>query len=420
MRAVYLNTYGTIKEAFIHNDMSHRGNFQSYTASQINPNIKGIIQSNYDDTLIANRRLSLSIFRKLGVGRSTMEMKIIENAERLCTNINKVAGKEFDPSNVISCSVVNVILSILLNKQYNHDDSELLNLIKHIDDIIAIGKHNQLIDCFNILRFIPPFKGSFELFKSASQELKRYISNSIKEHKRLYAKEHVSDFVDYWIETHYNDTTETESKIDEENLNIVLQDMLMAGMETTATSLKWSIILLANNPDIQSKIHKEINQVVGKEQVICLKDRERLPYLEAFTWEMQRFKTLVLFSPHFTRVDTKLGGYDIPANTFIYPNTMGIHLDSDIFDQPTAFRPERFLDSEGKFVKNENVLPFGIGKRSCLGELLARKELFLFTAFLVQRFNFYLPEGIDEINENGNENVVYSPKRFNICAIPKQ
>ena len=126
-----------------------------------------------------------------------------------------------------------------------------------------------------------------------------------------------------------------------------------------------------------------------------------------------------MFAPHFTKVDTKLRGYDIPANTFIVPNTMGIHLDRDIFDQPTVFRPERFLDSDGKFVKNEHVIPFGIGKRSCLGELLAR-QLFLFTAFLVQRFEFKLPEGIEKITEEGHENIVYCPKRFKICAIPKK
>ena len=78
--------------------------------------------------------------------------------------------------------------------------------------------------------------------------------------------------------------------------------------------------------------------MIGKGHVICLKDRERLPYLEAFIWEVQRFKTPVLFAPHFTKVDNKLGEYDIPANTFIYPNTMGNHLDSDIFDQPTVFK----------------------------------------------------------------------------------
>ena len=195
--------------------------------------------------------------------------------------------------------------------------------------------------------------------------------------------------------------------------------MLLAGTETTATSLKWSIIILANNPDIQAKLHAELHRVLEPDQVIRLKDKERLPYLEAFIWEVQRFKTIgPLALPHSTQTATKLCGYDIPADSFIFANLTGIHMDETVFEHPTEFRPERFLDSEGRFQKHPNVIPFGIGKRSCLGEILARHELFLFTAVLTQRFKFVLPEGISRISEEGVLNFVYCPERFKIRAIP--
>ena len=94
-------------------------------------------------------------------------------------------------------------------------------------------------------------------------------------------------------------------------------------------------------------------------------------------------------------------------------------MDEDIFDQPREFRPERFLDTHGQFVKHPSMIPFGIGKRNCLGEILARQELFLFTAVLIQNFKFVLPDGVDKIDEEGIEHFVYSPKPFRIRALSR-
>ena len=90
--------------------------------------------------------------------------------------------------------------------------------------------------------------------------------------------------------------------------SLVLLGLLVTGIHTTSTSLKWSIMCLANNSDILAKLYDEINGKVGKNLVIRLNDREHLPYLEAFILEVQRTKTIIPVAPHFTKVPSKLNG----------------------------------------------------------------------------------------------------------------
>lgn len=90
---------------------------------------------------------------------------------------------------------------------------------------------------------------------------------------------------------------------------------------------------------------------------------------------------------HTALEDTKFHGYDIPKNTIIVPNLYCAMRDPKIWGDADTFRPERFLSEDEKStVRHEALIPFSTGKRVCLGESLARDELFLFVASLFQRF----------------------------------
>lgn len=91
---------------------------------------------------------------------------------------------------------------------------------------------------------------------------------------------------------------------------------------------------------------------------------------------------------HGTSADTSLGGYNIPANTMIIPSLYSVHMDTKYFSNPEKFDPDRFLDGQGNLLKNEALLPFSTGPRVCIGEPLARMELFLVFVYLIKRFNF--------------------------------
>ena len=97
---------------------------------------------------------------------------------------------------------------------------------------------------------------------------------------------------------------------------------------------------------------------------------------------------------HTTMEDVVFHGYDLPKGTPVYPNIYAVHYDPKIWGDPKNFRPERFLSEDGKTVqKHDCLIPFSVGKRTCLGFNLALDELFLFITCLVQRFDISVESG---------------------------
>jgi 26-hydroxylase len=93
-------------------------------------------------------------------------------------------------------------------------------------------------------------------------------------------------------------------------------------------------------------------------------------------------------------------------------------MDPTLWDQPEEFRPSRFLN-EGKVQKPEYFIPFGVGRRMCLGDVLARMELFLFFSSIMHTFNLQLPEGEPLPSLKGNVGVTISPQAYNVILTPR-
>lgn len=121
-----------------------------------------------------------------------------------------------------------------------------------------------------------------------------------------------------------------------------------------------------------------------------------MPYTEATLREIMRFETLVPSSvPHRAIRDTNLAGFFIPKDTIIMMGLYALHNDKKVWGDPEIFRPERFLDTDGKLnLKKDYSLPFGAGKRLCAGETFARNTMFLCIATLLQNFNLKPSNGL--------------------------
>merc|ERR1712080_126172 len=136
----------------------------------------------------------------------------------------------------------------------------------------------------------------------------------------------------------------------------------------------------------------EISGALGRSKV-SVSDMGQLPYTQATIAEVQRMARVAPVSvPHRVTAPARVGKYKIPQNHLIFANVSFIMNDPKYFDNPTVFNPSRFIDSDGRFVKNERVIPFGVGKRTCMGELLARNEIFIFVVDMLQNIKFQLPE----------------------------
>jgi cytochrome P450 len=155
---------------------------------------------------------------------------------------------------------------------------------------------------------------------------------------------------------------------------------------------------------------------VGRNRGPSLADRSRLPYFEATFAEITRFSSLVpLGLNHSAEKDSKILGFDCPKGTQIIANLYTIHHNEEYFPQPEAFKPERFLSSDGKtFKKHEGLLPFGYGKRVCLGETLARDEFFLYFANLFHKFSIRLADESKDVSLEGQNRFLLISEEYKV------
>ncbi|MPC71782.1 Cytochrome P450 2U1 [Portunus trituberculatus] len=121
---------------------------------------------------------------------------------------------------------------------------------------------------------------------------------------------------------------------------------------------------LASHPHVQHKLHAEIDEVLCDGALPTLTEKSRMPYTEAVINEVLRISALVNFGvQHMANTDTQLGGYTIPKGTILSSSVTSIHHDNRYWNQSSEFRPERWLDENGKFsMIKEGFLPFGVGK----------------------------------------------------------
>ncbi|XP_025051403.1 cytochrome P450 2K6-like isoform X2 [Alligator sinensis] len=192
-------------------------------------------------------------------------------------------------------------------------------------------------------------------------------------------------------------------------------------METTSTTLRWGFLLMMKYPKIQEKVQDEIARVLGSNPPRT-EHRTKMSYTDAVVHEIQRFANILpLNLPHETTVDVTLKGYFIPKNTYIIPLLASVLRDQSQWEKPDVFYPEHFLDSEGKFVKKEAFMPFSAGRRICVGENLAKMELFLFFTSLLQRFTFHPAPGISSSDLDLTPAVGFAtpPMPHQICAVPR-
>ncbi|ESK85923.1 cytochrome p450 [Moniliophthora roreri MCA 2997] len=188
---------------------------------------------------------------------------------------------------------------------------------------------------------------------------------------------------------------EKELGLDREMIGYLGGTLLEGSSESTASVLKYLIMMLVIFPDVQRKAQAEIDRVVGRERMPTLSDIKDLPYIQALIKEIHRFCPIAPVIPHATLTDEEYRGFIIPKGTTILVNTYGIFHNPQHFDNPEIFNPERYLSHE--FGIKEGVdssifrdrIIFGYGRRVCPGIHLAENSLVnLNTMNLIWAFDF--------------------------------
>lgn len=135
---------------------------------------------------------------------------------------------------------------------------------------------------------------------------------------------------------------------------------------------------------------------------------------------LRTFEKLMCGIPHRALKDTKLCGFDIPKDTMIIASFMPPLTDTKYFKNPHKFDPENFLDENGNILVPENFIPFALGKRRCIGEVLAKTNLFLLCTTLIQNFYFEIPDGHDLPSEEPIDGVTPNVKDYEAMIVLRQ
>ncbi|OMO70651.1 Cytochrome P450 [Corchorus olitorius] len=160
--------------------------------------------------------------------------------------------------------------------------------------------------------------------------------------------------------------------------------LLTAGTETSAATMEWALTLLLNNPRTLVKAREEIDMVVGTSRLMDDTDIDKLPYLRGIINETFRMCPIAPFLiPHESSEECTVGGFRIPCGTMLLVNIWSMHHDPAIWEEPTEFKPERFLGP-----KTGLILPFGAGRRKCPGERMAIRSISLVLGSLIQCFEW--------------------------------
>ncbi|KAM4721722.1 cytochrome P450 2D6-like [Rhinophrynus dorsalis] len=362
------------------------------------------------------RRFCLSTLRNFGMGKKSIEERVTEEAGYLCSAFESKQGHPFNPHLIVNTSVSNIVCSIIFGDRFEYNDhkfQKLLNLfeagMKAQTGIVA-----QVINAIPWLSHIP---GVAKMIFQPQIRMLEFQQEIISEHQRTWDPEYTRDFIDAFMLEMKKEKEDKGSSFNEQNLLFTTTDLFTAGAETTTTTLRWALLFMLLYPDIQRKVHEEIDQVIGRNRKPTMGDVLEMPYTNAVIHEIQRFGDIVpLALPHMTYRDMDIQGYFIPKGVIVITNLSSMLKDEHIWEKPFQFYPEHFLDSEGNFVKREAFMPFSAGRRACLGEQLARMELFLFFTSLLQSFTFEIPSKQPRPVEDSVLTITLCPKPYEICA----
>jgi len=202
------------------------------------------------------------------------------------------------------------------------------------------------------------------------------------------------------------------------HLKSLLMDMVVGGTDTTSNTIEFALAEMMNKPEVLKRAQQELEDVVGKDNIVEESHINKLPYLYAIMKEVLRMHpTLPLLVPHCPSESCVIGGYTIPKGARVFVNAWAIHRDPSIWENPLEFKPERFLDGKWDYSGNDfNYFPFGSGRRICAGTAMAERMFMFMLGSLIHSFDWKLEEG-DKHDLSEKFGIVLK-KKVALMAIP--
>jgi cytochrome P450 len=290
---------------------------------------------------------------------------------------------------LVSDDMMNIALGIISKTMFSMEFDEGASIIGEPMEEVMNTAVRRMRSLLPLPLWVPVEKN--RKFKEAVKDLDEVLFRLIGERKQAEA-EH-EDLLGVLMRA----KDETDGlKMDDSQLRDELMTIFLAGHETTANALTWTLHLLSQHPEIQNELYEEILEVTGGGPVKP-EHFSRLVCTQNVISESLRLYPPAYVIGRQADEDTEIGGYPVKKGDMILISQYVMHRNPLYYEDPDEFRPDRFKNDFLKTIPAYAYFPFGGGPRVCIGNHFAFMEAVLVLACLARQFKFSTPPGQQEI-----------------------
>lgn len=364
------------------------------------------------------RKFFISKFKEYGMNavKENAACSVYDALKNTVEELRDSKGRPINITDVITMKCMMTIRRIIFN-----DEGITMEELQKLSDLYttmmtAQTTTNLLLSGYFAKYFIFPLMPCIWTFKSCHYRVLSILYDVVNRHKSEYNEAHVADLVDCYFKERDDKRKRgdpTAALLTDKALVSSLSQFVTDGVLSVGVFIGNFLTALVEYPDEQEKIYKEILEVIGPNRLPSLEDKNKLPYTNAFIYEVTRFTEFFPIVPSMECTkETTLHGYKIPAGSLTLLNLYAANRNPNDFENPDEFNPSRYLPSGNKPRPDLPIL-FGIGKRACIGEAFSMIQVFLFLTTIVQNFHLSLPA-------NAKGSFTFAAKeRLKMCVHPR-
>ncbi|EFO95357.1 hypothetical protein CRE_09179 [Caenorhabditis remanei] len=415
---VVISSYDRLKSTFIRDGDTYKDKYIQSFNEKFRGGAYGIVDTN-GHLWNTHRRFALATFRDMGLGKDVMQQKVLIEVQEVFRKFDEHLGVEQDIQIVFNNAIANVINQVVFGYRFDdgreHEFNTMKDLIEYFEKSFSTFKVFVQVFAPALGKWLPG-QSADDLFDEFKKNFHNFFNTQIENHRKKidFDSEESLDYAEAYLKEQRKRETEGDSELfsDRQLVNTCM-DIWFAGFSTTNTTTSWIISYIMNTPGLQKRMQEELDKVIGGDRLVTTADKNDLSFMNAVINESQRCANILPINLlHMTAKDTVIDGYQIKKGTGVIAQISTVMLDEKTFPDPYTFNPGRFIDENGKLKKVEELVPFSIGKRQCLGEGLARMELFLFISNFFNRYQVSLSsEGPPSIDKSDKVGVF--PKKIN-------
>ena len=392
-RVVVISGQRCVREALLNRGLVFAGrpNFYSYSAvgkfgfSDLSPSFR------------LYKKHTMRAFGDFTRSRRGQLEQVAHNAAGMLLSRFREAGNEpLDPKPILDRVVCTIMGFVCYGEFFDVNDEMVSQLLERAEDFATFIAFGLVCDFLPWSRFLIRHKlGRLEQLLAVFNQ---YADKLASRYMEGYDRDNVRNMCDMFrrVSEGMSEQEREVLRVDDTMLKQHLSAIFGGGFGTTAATLRYAILLMALYPDVQTRVQLEIDSLIPSDRFPRFEDQQHLVYTSATLTELYRFHSLAALSvTHSTTCDTMFEGYFIRKETPVIFSLYSAHRDDTVFPDPHLFRPERFIKGDGSLdtALAQFVSPYGLGFRRCAGEPVARLEVSLFFATILQQCRIEPAEG---------------------------